>query len=101
VADGLPAEEESSERLFHGGGCGLSFPGTTGFSTASLWRMRQLHEIDTAPDFLAQLVRETNPRARAVKAMSAAPTAKLSQAVREMVVAIPWGHHVNLLARWP
>jgi predicted nuclease of restriction endonuclease-like (RecB) superfamily len=25
--------------------------------------------------------------------------AKLSQAVREMVVAIPWGHHVNLLAK--
>jgi DUF1016 N-terminal domain len=42
----------------------LSFPGTTGFSTASLWRMRQLHEIYTAPDFLAQLVQETNPRAR-------------------------------------
>jgi predicted nuclease of restriction endonuclease-like (RecB) superfamily len=77
----------------------LSFPGTTGFSTASLWRMRQLHEIYTAPDFLAQLVRETNPRARAVKAMTAAPTTKLAQAVREMVVATPWGHHINLLAK--
>ena len=36
--------------------------------------MRQLHETYTAPEFL-------------------------SQAVREMVVAIPWGHHVNLLAK--
>ena len=33
------------------------FPGTAGFSAASLWRMRQFNEIYTAPEFLAQLVR--------------------------------------------
>ena len=35
-----------------------SFPGTMGFSAASLWRMRQFHERYAAPEFLAQLVRE-------------------------------------------
>jgi hypothetical protein len=29
------------------------FPGTAGFSAASLWRMRQFHETYTAPEFLA------------------------------------------------
>lgn len=76
-----------------------SFPGTTGFSSASLWRMRQLHEAYTAPEFLAQLVRETGPRAKSTKRPSKALSAKLAQAVREMVIAIPWGHHVNMLAR--
>ncbi len=41
-----------------------AFLGTTGFSAASLWRMRQLHETYTTPEFLAQLVRETAPRAK-------------------------------------
>ena len=35
-----------------------TFPGTTGFSAASLWRMRQFHEAYASPEFLAQLVRE-------------------------------------------
>jgi predicted nuclease of restriction endonuclease-like (RecB) superfamily len=76
-----------------------SFPRTTGFSAVNLWRMRQLHETYTAPDFLSQLVRESLPRGKAAKRLPAARSAKLSQAVREMVVAIPWGHHVNLIAR--
>ena len=76
-----------------------AFPGTTGFSAANLWRMRQLNEAYTAPDFLAQLVREMAPRAKATKRLPAASSAKLAQAVREMVIAIPWGHHVNLMAK--
>jgi predicted nuclease of restriction endonuclease-like (RecB) superfamily len=48
---------------------------------------------------LSKLVREITARAKAAKDLSAAPSAKLAQAVREMVVAIPWGHRVNLLAR--
>ena len=39
-----------------------AFPSTTGFSAIKLWRMRQLHETYTAPDYLSQLVRETTPR---------------------------------------
>ena len=61
--------------------------------------MRQLHETYTAPDFLSHLVRETAPRTKAAKGLPAAPSATLAQAVREMVIAIPWGHHVNLLAK--
>jgi predicted nuclease of restriction endonuclease-like (RecB) superfamily len=76
-----------------------AFPGTTGFSAINLWRMRQLHETYTAPDFLSQLVRETAPRAKAARGLPGAPSAKLAQAVREMVITIPWGHHVNLLAK--
>ena len=76
-----------------------AFPSTTGFSAINLWRMRQLHETYTAPDFLSQLVREATPRTKSAKGLPAAPSAKLSQAVREMVTAIPWGHHVNLLAK--
>ncbi len=76
-----------------------AFPGTTGFSAINLWRMRQLHEIYTSPDFLSQLVRETAPRTKAAKGQTAALSATLAQAVREMVIAIPWGHHVNLLAK--
>ncbi len=70
-----------------------------GFSSINLWRMRQLHETYTAVDFLSQLVRETGPVTKLRRNPSVTTPAKLSQAAREMLVAIPWGHHVNLLAR--
>lgn len=79
-----------------------SFPGTAGFSAASLWRMRQFHETYTAPEFLAQLVRESGcdtQRPRGSKALAVADRRQLAQAVRDMVEAVPWGHHVNLLSR--
>jgi predicted nuclease of restriction endonuclease-like (RecB) superfamily len=85
------------ERLSHD--LKRAFTGTTGFSAINLWRMRQLHQTYTAPDFLSQLVRETAPRAKAARGLPGAPSAKLAQVVREMVIAIPWGHHVNLLAK--
>lgn len=79
-----------------------AFPGTTGFSAASLWRMRQFHERYAAPEFLAQLVRESERGAKRTSRARALPPAddrELAQAVREMVEAVPWGHHVNLLSR--
>jgi predicted nuclease of restriction endonuclease-like (RecB) superfamily len=85
------------ERLSHD--LKKSFPGITGFSTINLWRMRQLHETYTAADFLSQPVREIGASAKRSEGLPAMTPAKLSQAVREMVVAIPWGHHVNLLAK--
>lgn len=51
-----------------------AFPGTTGFSAINLWRMRQLHETYTSPDFLSQLVRETAPRAKTGKTPLRAPS---------------------------
>lgn len=62
-----------------------------GFSVVNLWRMKQFYLDHTSPDFIAQVADELN-----VKKSS---TGKLSQAVRELVASIPWGHHVNLLTR--
>jgi predicted nuclease of restriction endonuclease-like (RecB) superfamily len=75
-----------------------TFLGTTGFSAVNLWRMRQLHETYTAPEFLSQLVREGAASARTGRSPNFR-SKKLSQLVREMVAAVPWGHHVNLLAK--
>jgi hypothetical protein len=52
--------------------------------------------------FLAQLVREAErgpKRVRGTKALAAASQPQLAQAVRDMVEAVPWGHHVNLLSK--
>lgn len=79
-----------------------AFQGTTGFTVASLWRMRQFHERYAAPAFLAQLVRETDresQRTRRPKALTVVDQRQLAQAVREMVETVPWGHHVNLLSK--
>ncbi len=67
-----------------------AFPGTAGFSAQNLWRMQQLFLTHTAPEFLSQVVRETGGEKE---------TEKLSQAVREMVTAVPWGHHANVLGK--
>lgn len=51
-----------------------AFPHMSGFSVANLWRMKQLFLEHNAPEFL-------------------------SQAVRELVATVPWGHHANLLSK--
>ena len=71
-----------------------AFPDMRGFSAANLWRMKQFHLAHTSPEFLAQVARELRP---APKAADKADF--LAQAVREMVAAVPWGHHVLLLGR--
>lgn len=68
-----------------------AFPDMSGFSLPNLWRMKQLYVAHTAPDFLSHAVREVqNGKAGA---------AKLSQAVRDLVASVPWGHHANVLAK--
>lgn len=88
------------------------FPNLRGFSAVNLWRMRRFVAEHTAPAFLAQVVRESTARSeklnsaflsQAVIEMEKptsvpADTQILSQTVRELVAAIPWGHHINLLA---
>jgi hypothetical protein len=47
-------------------------------------------------------VRETErgaKRARGTKALAAASQPQLAQAVRDMVEAVPWDHHVNLMSK--
>jgi predicted nuclease of restriction endonuclease-like (RecB) superfamily len=72
----------------------VAFPGATGFSPQNVWRMRQFYRDHTDTQFLAQFVRELNRRGKP------APKGEtLSQLVREMVAAVPWGHHANALAK--
>ena len=89
-----------------------AFPDMRGFSAVNLWRMRRFAAEHTSPEFLAQVARDiaaprSNPRpailSQAVIEMrkpASGPTDAqfLSQAVRELVATIPWGHHINALA---
>lgn len=66
-----------------------AFPGVQGFSEPNLWRMKRLYLAHVAPDFLSQAV-------RASKQGHFASIDDLA-AVRELVTAVPWGHHANHL----
>ncbi len=66
------------------------FPGIRGFSSQNLWRMQQFYLAHSSPEFLSQAVRELRIKRGGDK---------LSQAVRELLSAIPWGHHANALAK--
>ena len=71
-----------------------AFPDMRGFSTANIWRMRQVYETCSSDSFLAQVVRELGPAPKGI------PDAEfLAQAVKELVASIPWGHHVFLMGR--
>ena len=67
------------------------FPAMRGFSSANLWRMKQLYVTCTSKQFLAQLARVPQGEVPDME--------KLAQAVRELVSSVPWGHHVLLLGR--
>lgn len=58
------------------------FPDMAGFSPFNMWRMRQLYLEYSSSDFLAQLVPES-----------------LEDNVVEVICAVPWGHHVELLKK--
>lgn len=59
-----------------------AFPDMKGFSDNSVWLMRQLYSGYSTAEFLEQAV-----------------TQILAQAVRELVAAVPWGHHVELMKK--
>ena len=69
----------------------VAFPDMRGFSVVNLWRMKQLFLEHSSPEFLSQAVKELK--------VGDVDSAKVSQAVRQLVAAIPWGHHANLLAK--
>ncbi len=75
------------------------FPGMAGFSNANVWRVKQFYVAHTEPEFLAQLVRDLKQGYKPAKSRKPPATANLAQAVRDLVTAIPWGHHVFLLGR--
>lgn len=66
------------------------FPGARGFSPRNLWRMSQFYLAHTTPEFLSHAVTEFGIKGSAKK---------LSQAVREFLATVPWGHHANALAK--
>lgn len=71
-----------------------AFPAARGFSPQNVWRMLQFYQFYTQDDFLSPVVRELR------KNGEAEPDAeKISQAVRELVATVPWGHHANVLPR--
>jgi predicted nuclease of restriction endonuclease-like (RecB) superfamily len=83
-----------------------AFPEMRGFSLPNIWRMKQFFLTHSAPDFLSQAVRELaavlpskSGKLSQPVTESAADWQKLSQAVRELVAQIPWGHHANHLAK--
>ena len=71
-----------------------AFPGSFGFSPQNVWRMLQFFRTHTDNLFLAQAVRELEK-----KGQKTPNPEELSQLVRELIAAVPWGHHANVLAK--
>ncbi len=71
-----------------------AFPGSFGFSPQNVWRMLQFFRTHTDKLFLSQAVRELEKKGRKTPSPE-----ELSQLVRELIAAVPWGHHANILAK--
>ena len=87
-----------------------AFPGTSGFSRANIWRMRQFYLVHNEPEFLAQVARElgtqpglhtTTPSLVQLVPVIEGPDCgvNLAQVAREIVSSVPWGHHILMLGR--
>jgi predicted nuclease of restriction endonuclease-like (RecB) superfamily len=85
------------------------FPDMRGFSVANIWRIRQFYSEYSAAGFLEQLVQEMKkgrqpflaqlvPEMVTSVAIGRNPEF-LAQVARELLAAIPWWHHVELLAK--
>jgi predicted nuclease of restriction endonuclease-like (RecB) superfamily len=71
-----------------------AFPGSFGFSPQNVWRMLQFFRTHTDNLFLSQVVREMEKKGQKTPSPE-----QLSQLVRELIAAVPWGHHANVLAK--
>ncbi|MDO9558640.1 MAG: PDDEXK nuclease domain-containing protein [Syntrophales bacterium] len=71
-----------------------AFPGSFGFSPQNVWRMLQFFRTHTDKLFLSQAVRELEKKGQKTPSPE-----ELSQLVRELIAAVPWGHHANVLAK--
>ncbi|MCX6145546.1 MAG: PDDEXK nuclease domain-containing protein [Ignavibacteriales bacterium] len=86
-----------------------AFPDVRGFSADSIWRMRQFFAEYSDPAFLEQVVPEMKKSGGGILAQAVPELARgsnstkhdqlLSQSVRELLAAVPWGHHVELLKK--
>ena len=88
------------------------FPGMRGFSSDSVWRMRQFYSEYSGSAFLEQAVPEIKKHGgrfleQPVPESSLSvplrtrtrPSAILEQLVQELLCPIPWGHHVEILKK--
>lgn len=86
-----------------------AFPGVKGFSSDSVWRMRQFYLEYANPEFLEQAVPEIQ-RGKKTSLEQVVPEIEpattpaeghqiLSQLVREWLVPVPWGHHIDILKK--
>ena len=71
-----------------------AFPGSFGFSPQNVWRMLQIFRTYTDNLFLSQAVRELEKKGQKTPSPE-----ELSLLVRELIAAVPWGHHANVLAK--
>jgi predicted nuclease of restriction endonuclease-like (RecB) superfamily len=71
-----------------------AFPGSLGFSPQNVWRMLQFFRTYTDDLFLSQAVRELEKKGQKKPSLE-----ELSRIVRELIAAVPWGHHANVLAK--
>jgi len=80
-----------------------AFPEMRGFSASNLWLIRQFCVEYSAPAFLEQAVQELargQPVPRRARRAAAGPRKNfLEQLVQELLSAVPWGHHVELLKK--
>jgi len=70
------------------------FPCSRSFSADNVWRMRQFFLAYAISEFLGQAVPETNGATRATGAASI-----LVQPVPELLMAVPWGQHLQILKK--
>jgi predicted nuclease of restriction endonuclease-like (RecB) superfamily len=88
-----------------------AFPEMRGFSANNVWLMRQFYSEYSGPSFLEQLVQE---REGGRRVMLQPPVAEISppapvvdnrnarlleQLVQELLPAVPWGHHVEIVKK--
>jgi len=89
-----------------------AFPGARGFSANNVWLMRQFFSEYSSADFLEQAVQEMGrrrhlfleqgvPEAASTdgRRPSDRPTSILEQLVQEILPAVPWGHHVEIVKK--
>jgi predicted nuclease of restriction endonuclease-like (RecB) superfamily len=89
-----------------------AFPGARGFSANNVWLMRQFFSEYSSGEFLEQAVQEMRGRSHRLleqavpesafpdrRRPSDEPMAVLEQLVQELLSAVPWGHHVELVKK--
>jgi hypothetical protein len=86
-----------------------AFPGMRGFSPDSVWRMRQFYSDYANPAFLEQAVPEMKKHRGEFLAQAVPEKASqteharhdlfLSRFVRDLLLPVPWGHHLEILKK--